>query len=199
MIYWVTHFLTRILSGLFFPCIYIGREHIPKTGSFIFASNHISNLDPVLIGICTSRRISFMGKDTLFKNPVLGFFLRCLETFPIHREGSDIKAIRETLRRIKRGFPIVIFPEGTRKIKGETRAIHEGIGLIVRKGEVPVVPIFIEDSDKALPPGEKFFKRHLVKMYFGKPVTFSPEESYLQIAERIMREIQSLPGRYQHR
>ncbi len=133
-----------------------------------------------------------MAKDSLFKNPLFGFYLKCLETYPVKREASDVKAIRETLRRIKSGFPVVIFPQGTRKSKD----VHEGVGLIVQKSQVPVVPVCVVGSDQVLPQGSKFFKRRLVKVFIGKPISFVQSDTYLQTAQRIMTEIYALPEKF---
>ena len=71
MTYWIVRFLTLCISKIFFPFKVYGLENIPSSGSFIYASNHISYLDPVVLAISCQRRISFVAKDTLFKNPVV--------------------------------------------------------------------------------------------------------------------------------
>jgi len=133
-----------------------------------------------------------MAKDTLFDNKIMGFMLRHVETFPVRRGTSDIGALRETLRRLKRGLPVVMFPEGTRKGSGKEVAIQTGIGFLAVKGEVPVLPVFIEGSDQVLPPGAKMFKRRRVSVTFGTPLKFSKEQPYPDIVNNIMDNIQLL-------
>ena len=112
--------------------------------------------------------------------------------FPVKRDSADTGAIKEALKRLKEGCALILFPEGTRKAGLEGKKLHPGIGLIALKGTAPVIPAYIDGSDKVLPPGAKFFKHHPVKIYFGKPLYFSQAESYPEIAQRIMTEINSL-------
>src|ERR1700688_3905208 len=115
MIYYITYFLTKVLSWAYFPFTAHQTRHIPRQGAFILASNHISNLDPVVLGICSMRRLNFMAKIELFKG-FLGFFLTRLGSFPVKRGESDFVAMREALRRLKEGRVILIFVEGTRQV-----------------------------------------------------------------------------------
>src|SRR5476649_340272 len=132
MIYYVTYFLTKILSWLYFPYKAFNTRNIPRQGAFILASNHISNLDPVLLGICSVRRINFMAKIELFKG-LLGFFLTHLGAFPVKRGESDFGAMREALKRLKNGRVILIFVEGTRRIRNEPSKAQAGVGFLAMK------------------------------------------------------------------
>src|SRR6202050_4491514 len=118
MIYYLTYFATKVLSWVYFPFTAHQTRIIPRRGAFILASNHISNLDPVVLGICSIRRLNFMAKIELFKG-LLGFFLTSLGAFPVKRGESDFGAMREALRRLKMGRVILIFVEGTRRIGDE--------------------------------------------------------------------------------
>ncbi len=189
MIYIVSYFLFRVLSWLFFPATVIGRERLPVDRGFVIASNHISNLDPFILGISSRRRLSYVTKDSLFKNKILGFFLPKVDAFPIKRGASDFRAMREILRRLKQKRPIVLFPEGTRKAVGKEKRIHPGIGFVAAKSGVPIVPAYIKDSDKVMPPGAKVFRRHPIRVTFGDPVYFTEGQSYTEISQQIMDQI----------
>ena len=189
MIYWLAYALMKILDKIYFHCQFIGRENLPKTGSYILASNHISNLDPFILGISCSRRFSYMAKDSLFKNKSLAFLFYQVGAFPIKRDTADFRALRESLRRLKNGCPLILFPEGTRGAGDRTKKLNPGVGFIAVKSGVPVVPAFIEGSDKALPPGARWFRRHPVKIYLGKPAYFTKEQSYEEIASQIMHNV----------
>ncbi len=199
MIYWISFYIIKFFSKIFFPFTVRGRENIPVTGSLIFASNHLSNLDPFLIGLNAGQRISYMAKDSLFRNRVLGFFLKKVGTFPLKREGPDIGALRQALKRLKEGSPLVVFPEGTRK-KGKTTSaptesadVHlAGVGFLAVKSKVPVIPVRITGSDKVLAPGTKWFKRHPITITFGPPVVFSKDAPYAHVTGQIMERINSL-------
>ncbi len=188
MIYWISHGICVIISKIFFPIKAHGLKNLPKKGGFIFASNHRSNLDPFIVGIASSRRLNYMAKESLFRHPFLKFFLGKVGTYPVRRNSSDIKAIKETLKRLKTG-PVLMFPEGTRKIAGGQKQIQAGIGLLALKSGVPVVPVFIKGSDKVLPPGAKFFRHARVHVYFGKPSSFSGRHSYEEVARKIMHDV----------
>ncbi len=192
MIYWITWFILRVSSFFLFPIKVYGRENIPKHGGFIFASNHRSNLDPVIIPISCFRKCNFVAKDSLFKNKFFGWYLRRLGAFAIRREIGDVGAMKEAIKRLKNNNVLTIFPEGTRVVEDKKRDVQAGIGFIVAKTKQPVVPVYIRNSDKAMPPHSKKIYRHLITVTFGKPIEISDDLSYGQIAGKIMDEILKL-------
>ncbi len=192
MIYWIAYYIIKLIGQIFSPRTILGKEDLPPKGGFILASNHKSNLDPLLIGLCFNRRISYMAKDSLFRHPILRFLLHHVEAFPVRRDASDVRALRETLRRLKKGLPVVVFPEGTRQGSGRERKIQPGIGFLAVKSGVPVVPVHIKGSENVLPPKTKMPKRGRVTVIFGKPLTFPAGQDYSDVVASIMREIESL-------
>ncbi len=193
MFYWLVWIITRIISFFAFPLKVIGGENIPSKGPFILASNHVSNLDPVVIPISCRRRLSFLAKDTLFSHWLLGSFLRGLDAFPIKRGKADISAIKGVLGRLKQGKPVVVFPEGTRVIDESKRKVQAGVGLIVGKARVPVVPFFIDGTQRVMAKGDKKIKRGLVTVKIGKSFLL-PEDisSHEKRALFIMDQISAL-------
>ena len=191
MIYWIGFLTVKILNWIYFPTTYINLKKLPR-GSFILASNHLSNLDPFILGTSRWRHFSFVAKDSLFKNRFLAFIFREFGAIPIKRDTSDFRAIREVLRRVKKGHPLVVFPEGTRGAGDRTKKIQAGVGLIALKAGVPVVPAFIEGSNKVLPPGGRWFRRHPVTIVFGEPIHFSKDASYSDVAQMIMTAVYTL-------
>lgn len=192
MIYWMAHALACILSKIFVPITVYGKESIPPRNSVIIASNHLSNLDPMLLGLASGRRLSYVAKESLFKNKIFSFFLYQVGAFPIRRDYGDVSAIKEALRRLKKGGRIVVFPEGTRKSQDGPRKIQPGVGLLAVKGGATVIPAFIRNSDKILAPGATFIKPGGVTVTFGKPIQYSSSDSYPHIAESVMQAIQTL-------
>ena len=189
-VYRLTWWLAKLLNKIYFNTQFLGLENIPPHGNYIVAANHLSYADPFILGICQRKPFTFVAKDTLFKNKIVGFYLDRLGVIPIKRETSDFRALRETIRRLKHGSSVVLFPEGTRL--GNDKNAQPGIGFLAVKSGVPIIPAFIEDSDKALPPGAKWFRRYPVKVHFGKPIHFEENRSYPEIAEEIMQNIYSL-------
>ncbi len=189
-VYRLTWWFAKLLDKIYFNTRFFGLENIPSDGNYIIAANHLSYVDPFILGISQRKPFTFVAKDTLFKNKFSGFYLLRLGVIPIKRESSDFRALRETIRRLKQGSSVVLFPEGTRL--GNEKDPQPGVGFLAVKSGVPVIPAYIEDSDKVLPPGAKWFRRYPVKVYFGKPIHFKEHQSYPEIAEEIMRNIYSL-------
>ncbi|MDP3763629.1 MAG: lysophospholipid acyltransferase family protein [bacterium] len=188
MFYWFAYGIIIILSKIFCPCRFTGQENLPK-GSFILASNHISNLDPLILGLSCARKFGYIAKDSLFKNKLFSVVLHLVGTFPIKRDSSDVGAIKEALKRLERGTPIIMFPEGTRGGYARTQKVHSGIALIAIKSGVPVIPAYIQGSDQVLPKGTIWPRRRLVHVTIGSPVKLSADQSYPEMAEHIMKEI----------
>jgi 1-acyl-sn-glycerol-3-phosphate acyltransferase len=191
MIYYFTYFGTKVLSWLYFPFTAYQTRKIPRRGAFILASNHISNLDPVVLGICSVRRLNFMAKIELFKG-LLGFFLTNLGAFPVKRGESDFGAMREALRRLKDGRVILIFVEGTRRIGNEPSKAQAGVGFLAMKSGVPIVPVYVEGTNQVMAPGTKFFKRGRVFATFGEPFSVKDAPTYEEASQRILDKIYEL-------
>ncbi len=175
-----------------------GEENIPTEGAFILASNHVSHMDPPLIAIhCRRQPVFSFARSTLFKRGI-GWFYRRLNMIPVDREkGNDVGSIRRVLQILKRGYPVLMFPEGTRSITGIPQRAKKGVGLFVVRSGVPVVPVRIFGTFEALPKGKHFlnFKPRLSIIY-GKPLypqdfeACRQEEDCLQaISDRIMQSI----------
>lgn len=164
--YGVIRFIFNIVTYLWLHMEVCGEENVPREGAFIMASNHASNFDPPLVGTAMRYRlIHFMAKEELFRNPLMGWFLRYVRTFPVHRGHIDRKAIVESLRVLKTGGVLGIFPEGTRYSDGKLGPFHEGMAAIAIKSGAPVLPTAIIGSC-ALPK-----KTGPVRVVFGPLIT----------------------------
>lgn len=192
MIYGIAWVIWNFLRILSFPLQVQGKENVPRKGAVIFASNHLSYLDPMIIGGCFPRYISYLAKDALFKNKVFAFFLNGVGAFPVKRDSADIGAVKEALKRLRAGSPLVLFPEGTRLTS--QKETHPGIAFIAAKSGIPVVPVYLHGSNQVLPAGAKFPRHHPVSVFFGTPRIYSKETSYEEIADCIMQEIHSCQG-----
>jgi len=186
--YWLATSLVAVVSFIFYPCRVYGRENIPKKGGCIYASNHESNIDPVLLPVASPRQMRFMAKEELFRNPILGWLIRTGGGFPIRRATADRGALNEFLHQLKLGYPVLIFPQGTRGGK----KIQSGVGFLAVTSGVPVVPIFIDGTAHVLPKGSKVPKRTPVKVIFGKPFTLPSGMSYDAAAGEVMAAISAL-------
>jgi 1-acyl-sn-glycerol-3-phosphate acyltransferase len=171
--------ICRLVTTLLFDLKVSGKENIPKTGGVLLLSNHQSYLDPVLIGVQLRRPLSYLGKSELFKNPMVSWLFRHLNAIPLQLGAGDIHALRETIKLLKEGHILTIFPEGSRTDTGELLPLQPGFTLVVRKAGVPIVPVVLEGSFHSWRRGCKIFRPYPIRVKFGPPLNvqgLKPEE-----------------------
>ncbi|MCC2667708.1 MAG: 1-acyl-sn-glycerol-3-phosphate acyltransferase [Armatimonadetes bacterium] len=198
MIYRIVWLLCQVIFGVLFRRRVVGREYVPRTGSFIVASNHISSLDPPVVGTGFWRPAVYMAKEELFRNPLIGWFYRQLNAFPIKRGSADRAAVKHAFDQLQQGGGLVMFPEGTRSKTGELREPEIGVGMIAYRSGAPVIPAWISGTDRILPKqGRPGLGRIFVA--YGPPLRFeAPEgakpgrQEYEAAARRIMDAIAEL-------
>jgi 1-acyl-sn-glycerol-3-phosphate acyltransferase len=108
MLYTIGWLLCRWIARAFFALSVEGEEHIPQSGPVILAPNHVSYLDPFLVGSSVQRRIHFMAKKELFRNPFIGWILRRLQAYPVTRERVDPSTLKRTLSLLAAGQVILL-------------------------------------------------------------------------------------------
>ncbi len=163
MLYHIAVFLVRVAYALFYHIRVEGRENIPKKGAYIFASNHRSYADPVLVVICGRGRFCFMAKSELFENKLFGWLIRVLGAFPVERGKGDTAAIDHAVSTVQNGTNLLIFPEGTRSMTGKVGRGKTGVALIAAKAGADVIPVGINFK------GKLHFRSKIV-VRFGKPI-----------------------------
>lgn len=174
MIHRIAQIFAFLVFKIFFGLRITGKENLPKKQGFIIASNHISYLDPVIIGCSVlPRKIAFMAKEALFKKRFFSFMLFSLRAFPVRRGSTDLSAIKTALGLLKKSIPLVMFPEGTRSQSGELKEAKGGLGFLALKAKVAVIPVFIKGSDRVLPRGARFVHFHKIRVTFGKAVSIN--------------------------
>lgn len=163
-------FLYVFLGGIFrifFRLRGYGQENIPKTGPVVIAGNHISYLDPPMIGAVATRRVNFMAKEELFV-PIIGPIFRNLGAFPVKRGGADRAAIKHGIELLENEKVLAIFPEGTRSKTGKLGKLEPGALMMAAKVRAPIVPTAIIGSD--IKRAGKIWPKVTVR--FGKPICF---------------------------
>lgn len=177
-----------------------GRKRVPKTGSFIAAANHVSLGDPPAVTAVRSQRfISFMAKRELFEGKRWGWWFKAMNCIPTNRDGNDVGAVKEAIKRLKNGGAVAIFPEGTRSVNGDFGKPQVGIGFVQDKTGVPVIPFYVQGTDKALPKGGKYKVFSPVAIYVGENVDLSGakeiennRERYQYISNKVMEAIATI-------
>ncbi len=132
-----------------------GLEHIPAQGPFILMSNHQSNMDIPILLTALPVQFRFLAKESLFRIPFLGWYLRRCRHIPIHRKEprKAVRSLREAAEKIRGGVPVLVFPEGTRSSDGELQEFKKGGFLLATFAGVPIIPLAIEGSCRILPRG----------------------------------------------
>lgn len=153
----ILHFLTHI----FFRIKVYNKELEPLSGPVILCSNHISLLDPILIGSPLKRQVKFMAKESIFKVPIIGQIVKLIGSFPVNRDNVDISAIKMSIKILKNGEVLGIFPEGSRYA---TEA-KSGFVSLALKTKATVFPVHIICNGNVY-----FFKK--IKVIYGKPITY---------------------------
>lgn len=184
--------LLRPLVLLLHPLEIQGKENLPDEPVLICA-NHSSWWDPVLLvcALACDFPLRIMAKEQLFKIPIVGGFIRRMGAFPVDRGNSDIGAIKNSIKSLKEGFSLLLFPEGTRVKKGQNVRPKGGATMIAIRAGVKLLPVFIGTTKRLF---------HKIPLVIGKP--YAPvyterkgtAEEYQQNADEIMRQVYELGG-----
>ncbi|PKP55042.1 1-acyl-sn-glycerol-3-phosphate acyltransferase [Candidatus Atribacteria bacterium HGW-Atribacteria-1] len=169
MFYYVARAMSWLLLKLFWRMEVIGIENLPKTGGLIVASNHVSYLDPVVLGTSMKRKISFITKKEAFNNIFGSFILKNLNAFPVNRESIDILAFKKAISILREGGVLGIFPEGTRSLNGELQELKLGVIKIAMKTGIPILPVGIIGTHKIYSHGKNFptLFKYKITVYYG--------------------------------
>jgi 1-acyl-sn-glycerol-3-phosphate acyltransferase len=177
-----------------------GRHHIPKDRPFVLAPIHRSNVDSPLMGCVARRRMRFMGKDSMWKYRWSAWLFNSLGGIPVHRETVDREALRLCEATIRAGEPVVVFPEGTRRSGPVIEDLFEGAAFIAVRTGVPIVPVGIGGSERAMPRGSRMIRPVKIRIVVGSPIEPPSREpgNGLRGSRRQVRELtEELRGRLQ--
>lgn len=197
-LYRASRYLLRVIFIYFFRGRVYHRERVPATGGALLVCNHQSYLDPPLAALALQRECSFMARDTLFNNARFKKLIETYNAFPIKRGAADLRAIKETLRRLKAGDAVVTFPEATRSADGRLQKMQAGAVLLARKARVPVVPTLILGAYQAWPRQAKLPRPRPIIVAYAQPISPAQLDEWddEQILGEIRRRIEALWQRY---
>lgn len=148
LLYWILLPIVWVLAHIVFRIQVIGRENLKAVRdgrAYVIAPNHIANLDPVLIAITIFdwKRLRILAKEELFKNPLAGWFLRCMGAVSIERGKGDTVTLEKITNECKNGTGVMIFPEGTRTKTGKLGMIKSGAFVIAAAAGADMLPVRI--------------------------------------------------------
>lgn len=174
-------FFRIILLGFiktFFPFRIINGENAKIDGAVLIISNHLSNVDSFMVGACFKEKIFFLCKKEWFEKRFFAKLLGKLGAIPIDRENVDLNAFKESLKTLKNGDKLAVFPEGTRNKTGaELLPVKAGAALIAVKAKVDILPVFIKRKSKFLKKNEIYVgKKISLSDYYGKKIDKQTEE-----------------------
>lgn len=192
MLYRFLYQVARFLFSFVYRIEYFGKERI-KDEPYLICANHSHNLDPVFLVFAfgSNRKMSFMSKKELFKNPLFVWLSKTANIFPVDRGNADISAIRNSIKMLKNGHSLMLFPEGTRVKEGERLDAKAGVGMIAVKAGIKVLPMYIGGS-------KKLFTK--IPVTIGNPIDVTEGASdkkpnmddYENISQHILDEIYML-------
>lgn len=171
MLYWILWILIAPWVAILLPTRIIGKKYYKQTkgASTIFASNHQSLNDPIVLKVRVNPNFKLMAKHSLFHNKFFGWILRKMGAYPVNRGGNDISAVKTTFGHLKNNKHVVIFPEGTRIDNGDMDALKDGVATFAMKTDCYIVPAIFKKKPKLFS-----FNALLI----GKPFKFSDFEEF---------------------
>jgi len=147
-----------------------GNANVPLDGALVVVANHGSHLDPPLLGHALGRPVAFMAKAELFRVPILGPIIRACGAYPVARGASDREAIRTATDRLLEGWATGVFIDGTRQANGRVNAPQPGAALLAARAGVPLLPVAIINSHRAMGSGERSMRLVPIHIRIGTPI-----------------------------
>jgi len=144
---------------------------LPERGGLLVLSSHQSHLDPLLLGLASSRRLSSLARSSLFRFRPFGAVITALDAIPIDREASTLTAMKAVIRRLESGAAVTVFPEGTRSRDGRLGEFKSGFALLAKRAGVPVVPVAIVGAYECWPRTRRWPRPGRIRLEFGRPLT----------------------------
>jgi 1-acyl-sn-glycerol-3-phosphate acyltransferase len=160
-----------------------GAEKLPAEGPVILAANHLSNYDVFPLQFALPRTIFFMGKEELFRNPIMDWLLRQLGGFPVYRGERDEWAVRHAQSILEHGQVLGMFPEGSRSQGIGLRPAKTGIARLAQASQAPIVPGALHGPQYMF---RRFPRRTPVQVRFGDPICPQAGETHLSLTDRVM-------------
>jgi 1-acyl-sn-glycerol-3-phosphate acyltransferase len=169
-----------------------GEENLPKDETVLFISNHQGNFDiPLLLGFIDKPK-AFMAKKEMEKMPLVSTWMKYMQCVFMDRDNprESLKAIKKGSEKLKEGYSMVIFPEGTRSEDGKLKEFKNGAFKLATKSGVPIVPVTLSGSDKIMRKGTVIIKPAKVKISIAPPVYMT--EEYLKDTKLLSEKVKSL-------
>lgn len=163
----ISYLLVFPVFRLLFRGRILGQANVPLEGALVVVANHGSHLDPPLLGHALGRPVAFMAKAELFKVPLLGRIIRACGAYPVSRGASDREAIRTATDRLDEGWATGVFIDGSRQADGRVNAPLPGAALLAARAGVPLLPVAILNSHRAMGTGQGWLRLVPIQIRIG--------------------------------
>lgn len=193
--YWILYPIARVVLGLRIE----GRQLVPRTGALIVASNHLSNIDPPVVGVGVGvRELHYLAREDLFQGmKFFAWLITRLNAIPLKKGGTSIEAFKRVIGLLKKGGAVVIFPEGTRSKTGTLLEPQIGLGYLAAKSGARIVPACLKGSNARIV--DLFLRKSRFIVRFTQPIdpvdigkNMNRRERYRKISEEVMKRIETL-------
>lgn len=165
------------LVKIFFRLRGEGLENIPERGPFILAANHVSYIDPLVLGATCPRPIHYIMLREFWEKPLLGRWCRMAGSIPVDPRGPAAGTLRKAVGILREGKVLGIFPEGGRSADGSLQSAKGGAALLALKTGVPLLPAAIVGAERALPKGKALPRPYRVTVRYGRPISLPKPSS----------------------
>lgn len=197
LFYWFAWMVITPAFRILFRMRVRGREHVPREGGVVLASNHVSNIDPVFLGVAAPRQARFMAKSELWSFGPLGRLVEALGAFPVRRGEADRDAIRSAVSYLDQRAVVGIFPEGRRQRSGTLATPQPGFALLALRDGVKTVPVAMTGTNRILRHGIPSLPK--VTVTFGPPLDVSVDglprgERHAEIGRRWVASLAEMLG-----
>ena len=189
MLFSICYWIVYCILWVFYRFRFIGRENLVP-GAAIVCGNHTANIDSVLVVLALGpkKQYAAMAKKELFQIPILKQLLKAFGAYPVSRGENDLSAIKYSLKAIKKGEKLIIFPEGTRVKPGMKSEPKAGSAMLALRTSIPIIPVYITPGWKAFKGCTLTFGEPYYPQVEGKPTA----KDYQEVTEEIMRRVHAL-------
>lgn len=197
--YWLGYQLFKNIARGLFNYRVIGKERLQVEGGALIVCNHASFIDPPIVGVAFDEEIYFLARKSLMSNPIAKSIYLAWNSVPVDQDRPDMTSLKNIIKLLKQGKKVLIFPEGERTLDGEMKTGEPGVGLIVSKAGVPVIPVRLFGAREALPRSGAFMQPAEVTLVVGEQWHFDAskytetgKDLYKKISQDLMEEIAQL-------
>ena len=175
---WLVRWTFRIQLTICYRIRVHGLENFPESGSTLICSNHQSFLDPVVLGVTSPRPLNYLARKTLFTIGPMRMFLELNDAIPIDLDSLGMTGLKESLKRLKRGEMLVLFPEGTRSDDGELLPLKPGFELLARRSKSLILPVALDGCYQAFPRDAKLPRMGEIQVVIGEPIQYEEYKNW---------------------